>query len=195
MNLFIIGTSGCGKSTQADKIAKKYNLVHYSIGQILRDEIAAKSPIGLEAQSYVLEGKWVPNELIFRIITEKLQTINNNNFIIDGFPRQVDQMKEMDKYLANHQTKADYVIHLDITTQEIVDRRNAVAAKGGVFQQARPDENPEAIAARQKSYDESINLIFDYLNTDTSRLIRVDANRPIEPIFQDICLLLDKLLI
>ena len=187
MNLFIIGTSGCGKSTQADKIAQKYNLTHYSVGQILRDEISASSPIGLEAQEYVHQGKWIPNDIIFRIITEKLQLINNNNFIIDGFPRQVDQMKDMYKYLESKNTKADYVIHLDITTQEIIDRRQAVAQKGGVFQQNRPDENPETIAARQKSYEESINPIFEYL---TNRLIRINANRPIEPIFEDICKLL-----
>lgn len=195
MNLFIIGASGCGKSTQADKIAKKYNLTHYSTGQIFRDEIAAQSPIGLEAQEYVKQGKWIPNDIIFRIITEKLQAINNNNFIIDGFPRQVDQMIKMDEYLNSQNTKADFVIHLDITTQEIVARRQAVAQKGGTFQQNRPDETPEAIAARQKSYEESIDPIFEYLNKDTERLIRVDANRPIEPIFQDICLKLDQLLI
>lgn len=189
MNLFIIGPSGCGKSTQAKLIAEKFKLTHYSMGQIFRDEIAAKSPLGLEAQSYVDKGQWVPNELTFQMLTDNLEKINNSNFIVDGFPRQVDQMKDMDKYLSVKERKADAVIHLDITFDDIRARREAVAKKGGTFQENRSDETPEAIASRQKSYEDSINPIFDYLKTN-SRLMRIDANRPIEAIFEDICKLL-----
>lgn len=191
MNLFIIGPSGCGKSTQAKLIAEKFNLTHYSMGQIFRDEIAAKSPLGLEAQSYVDQGQWVPNELTFKMLIQNLEKINNKNFIVDGFPRQVDQMKDMDQYLFIKEEKTDAVIHLDITFDEIRARREAVASKGGAFQENRSDETPEAIARRQKSYEESINPIFNYLETShKERLIRVDASRSVEAIFEEISKLL-----
>lgn len=190
MNLFIIGPSGCGKSTQAKLIAEKFSLTHYSMGQIFRDEIAVKSPLGLEAQCYVDKGQWVPNELTFKMLIQNLEKINNKNFIIDGFPRHVDQMKDMDKYLFIKERKADAIIHLDITFDQIRARREAVAAKGDSFQENRSDETPEAIAARQKSYEDSIHPIFEYLKTDSKRLIRVDASRSIEAIFEEISKLL-----
>ncbi len=192
LNLFIIGPSGCGKSTQAKLIAEKYGLIHLSMGQLLRDEIAAKSPLGLEAQSYVEKGQWAPNELVFRILTANLEKVDNKNFIVDGFPRHIDQMKDMDNYLESKGRIANLIIHLDVTAQEIADRRQKVAQAGGTFQIGRNDETPEAIAARQKSYDDSITPIFEYLNQD-SRLLRVDGNRPIEPIFADTCLRIEKL--
>jgi adenylate kinase len=191
-NLFIIGFSGCGKSTQAKLIAEKYNLTHLSMGQLLRDEIASQTDLGKEAQSYVDQGKWAPNELVFRILTANLAKINNQNFIVDGFPRHVDQMKDMDTYLQEKDRIADLIIHLDVTAQEIADRRNKVAQVGGVFQTGRNDETPEAITARQKSYEESIEPIFEYLSQD-SRLFRIDGNRPVEPIFADIIIAIDKL--
>ncbi len=192
LNLFIIGPSGCGKSTQAKLVAEKYGLIHLSMGQLLRDEIAAQTSLGLEAQSYVEKGQWAPNELVFRILTANLERIDNKNFIVDGFPRHIDQMKDMDKYLESKGRIADLIIHLDVTAQEIANRRQKVAQAGGTFQTGRNDETPEAIAARQKSYDDSITPIFEYLNQN-SRLLGVDGNRPVEPIFADICLRIDNL--
>ena len=74
LNLFIIGPSGCGKSTQAKLIAAKYNLTHLSMGQILRDEMAAGTPEGLEAKSFVDSGTLVPEELTFKLLTFKYLT-------------------------------------------------------------------------------------------------------------------------
>lgn len=139
LNLFIIGPSGCGKSTQAKLIAEKYGLIHLSMGQLLRDEIAAKSPLGLEAQSYVEKGQWAPNELVFRILTANLEKVDNKNFIVDGFPRHIDQMKDMDNYLESKGRIANLIIHLDVTAQEIADRRQKVAQAGGTFQIGRND--------------------------------------------------------
>jgi adenylate kinase len=195
MNLFIIGPSGCGKSTQAKLIAEKYNLTHYSMGQLLRDEMASGSELGNEAKSYVDQGKWAPNELVFRILTAKLDQINNQDFSVDGFPSQIDQGIEMDKYLASKSQDMHAIIHLNVTAQEIQDRRQKQLEAGSRFSDAgRTDETPESIAARQKSYDDSINPIIEYYK-ESGKFWNIDGNRPIEPIFQDIASLLDKLLI
>jgi adenylate kinase len=194
MNLFIIGPSGCGKSTQAAKIAEKYKLSHFSMGELFRNKIKEDTDFAQKVSDYVNNGKWVPNEIVFSVLEPVLENINYSNFIIDGFPREVGQITYADEIFEKNGKKVDLVIHLDVTAQEIVDRRNKVAKDGGKFQENRNDETPEAIAERQKSYDDSINPIFDYLKED-NRLFRVDGNRPIDPIFEDICLLLDKLLI
>lgn len=183
INLFIIGPSGCGKSTQAKLIAAKYNLTHLSMGQILRDEMAAGTPEGLEAKSFVDSGTLVPEELTFKLLTGKLNQIGNKDFIIDGFPRSIGQGKFIEGYLAQVNEPLDLIIHLDVTFEEISARR----AKMGIeFQdQNRTDNTPEAMAARQKFYDDNNGLIMDYFGSK-GLVIQVDGNRPIEPIFADI---------
>ena len=183
LNLFIIGPSGCGKSTQAKLIAEKYHLTHLSMGQLLRDEIASKSDLGREAQSYIDVGKWVPDELAFRVLTASLQKINNSNFILDGFPRMIGQGIMIEDHLKNLNLPFSLIIHLDVTFEEILARRQK---KGDAFQdQSRTDNTPEAIAVRQKSYEETIGPIIEHYEP-TQKLFRVDGNRPVEPIFQDI---------
>jgi adenylate kinase len=183
LNLFIIGPSGCGKSTQAKLIAAKYNLTHLSMGQILRDEMAAGTPEGLEAKSFVDSGTLVPEELTFKLLTGKLNQIGNKDFIIDGFPRSLGQGQFIENYLAQVNEPLDLIIHLDVTFEEISARR----AKMGVeFQDKdRTDNTPEAMASRQKFYDDNNGLIMDYFSPK-GLILQVDGNRPIEPIFADI---------
>ena len=183
LNLFIIGPSGCGKSTQAKLIASKYGLTHLSMGQILRDEMAAGTPEGLEAKSFVDSGTLVPEELTFKLLTGKLNQISNKDFIIDGFPRSLGQGQFIEDYLAKVNEPLDLIIHLDVTFEEIQARR----AKMGVeFQDKdRTDNTPEAMAARQKFYDDNNGLIMNYFNPK-GLILQVDGNRPIEPIFADI---------
>jgi len=184
LNLFIIGPSGCGKSTQAKLIAAKYNLTHLSMGQLLRDEIAAGSELGLKAKSIVDSGNLVPDEIAFAILTSNLEKINNQNFIIDGFPRILTQGQFIENYLAEKNQPLDLIIHLDVTFEEINARR---AKLGAEFQDKnRTDATPEAMAARQKFYDDNNGIIMDYFQ-NKNLLFRTDGNRPIEPIFEDIC--------
>jgi adenylate kinase len=183
LNLFIIGPSGCGKSTQAKLIAAKYNLTHLSMGQILRDEMAAGSPEGLEAKSFVDSGTLVPEELTFKLLTGKLNQIGNKDFIIDGFPRSLGQGQFIENYLAQVNEPLDLIIHLDVTFEEISARR---AKMGAEFQDKdRTDNTPEAMAARQKFYDDNNGLIMNYFSPK-GLILQVDGNRPIEPIFADI---------
>ncbi len=183
LNLFIIGPSGCGKSTQAKLIAVKHGLTHLSMGQLLRDEIAAGSVEGLQAKNYIDNGNLVPEELSYKVLTNALIKINNKDFIIDGFPRTFLQGQFIENYLITQNESLDLIIHLDVTFEEIQSRR---AAMGTEFQDKnRTDNTPEAMAARQKFYDENNGLIMNYFQPK-NLVFRVDGNRPIEPIFADI---------
>jgi len=190
LNLFIIGPSGCGKSTQAKLIAEKYGLVHLSMGQLLRDEIASASEIGLKAEFFIDNGNLVPDEIAFPILITNLAKINNQNFVIDGFPRILDQGQFVENYLAIQNHPIDLVIHLDVTFEEIQIRR----AKLGInFQdQDRTDNTPEAIADRQSFYDNNNGSIMNYFQSK-NLLFRVNGDRSIQPIFQDISDKIDKL--
>ena len=192
LNLFIIGPSGCGKSTQAKLIAEKYNLTHLSMGQLLRDKIASDSPLGAKLKSYVDSGAWVPDDLIFEILLLELNKLENQNFIVDGFPRVLNQGKFIEHYLTKEREKPlSLIIHLDVTFEEIMARRNRL---GQNFQDTnRTDNTPEAVAKRQASYDETIEPIKDYFSS-VNKLFNVDGNRPVEPIFADICQKIDGLM-
>lgn len=190
LNLFIIGPSGCGKSTQAELIAKKYNLTHISTGQLLRDEIAAGSGFGLEAKSYIDQGKLVPDDLVFDVLVAKLKTINYQNFILDGFPRLLNQGKIVEYFLKKQQQPFSLLIHLTVSFAEITARR---AKMGDEFQDKdRSDNTPEAIASRQQFYDDGITPIREYFKSK-GIFFDADGNRPIEPIFEDICKAIDKI--
>ncbi|MCX6726516.1 MAG: nucleoside monophosphate kinase [Candidatus Shapirobacteria bacterium] len=190
LNLFIIGPSGCGKSTQAKLIAEKYHLTHISVGQLFRDEIAASSGFGIEAKKYVDEGVWVPDDLVFDVLLSKLKTIDYKNFIIDGFPRVLNQGRVMEFYLRKNNLPFSLLIHLDVTFQEIINRRLKI---GEEFQDKdRTDNSPEDVAARQKSYDDTIGSIKEYFKTK-DKLFEVDGNRPVEPIFEDIVKEIEKI--
>jgi adenylate kinase len=184
LNLFIIGPSGCGKSTQAKLIAEKYGLTHLSTGQLLRDEISSSSELGLKAKSYIDAGNLVPDEIVFEILTSNFAKLNNQDFIVDGFPRMLSQGQFIENYLSSQNQPLDLIIHLDVSFEEIQARR----AKMGVdFQDKnRTDNTPEAMAARQKFYDDNNDLIMNYFQSK-NLLFRTDGNRPIEPIFNDIC--------
>lgn len=190
LNLFIIGPSGCGKSTQAKLIAEKYNLTHLSMGQILRDEIANGSGFGDEAKSYIDSGTWVPDDLVFDVLISKLKSIDYQNFIIDGFPRVLNQGKYMEYYLKKKDLPFSLLIHLSVTFEEITARRNKL---GQEFQDSnRTDNTLEAITSRQQFYDDGITPIREYFESK-GLFVDIDGNRPIEPIFADICEEIDKI--
>ena len=190
LNLFIIGPSGCGKSTQAKLIAEKYKLTHISMGQLLRDEITKNSGFGLEAKKYVDEGQLCPDDLIFDILIAHLKTLDYKNFIVDGFPRVLNQGRIIEFYLRKNNMPISGVIHLSVTFAEITARR---AKAGDSFQEkSRTDNTPEDIANRQKFYDDNIDSIRDYFKRK-SEFIDIDGNRPIEPIFEDIVKAIDSI--
>jgi adenylate kinase len=192
LNLFIIGPSGCGKSTQAKLVAEKYNLTHISMGQLLRDEIAAKSGFGDEAKSYIDDGKLVPDDLIFDILINKLNAIGNQNFIIDGFPRVLNQGKFMEFYLKKKDLPFSLLLHLSVTFEEITARRLKAGSEFQKEDAGRTDNTPEAIASRQKFYDDGITPIREYFES-RQKFFDVDGNRPIEPIFEDIVKKIDQI--
>lgn len=192
LNLFIIGASGCGKSTQAQLVADKYHLQHLSMGELLRQEIDSGSDLGLKAKGFVDQGMPVPDEITIPILLSALNKIANQNFIVDGFPRLLEQGQSVDAYLEKVNHPTCLVIHLLVDFLEIVKRRQKL---GENFQdQNRTDNTPEAIANRQKIlYEKEINPILGYYRSH-GKLFEVDGNRPVEPIFNDICQKIDTLI-
>lgn len=190
LNLFIIGPSGCGKTTQARMIAEKYGLTHISMGQLLRDEIVKKSGFGLEAKGYIDNGKLVPDDLVFDVLISHLKTLEYKNFIVDGFPRVLNQGRIVEFYLRKNNSPLTALIHLTLSFKQIKDRREKA---GDEFQDKnRIDNDPQDIINRQKFYDDNIEGIKDYF-VSKGKFIDIDGNRPVQPIFEDIVKEIEKI--
>ena len=118
MKIVLLGPPGSGKGTQANLICEKYNLPHISTGDIFRENIANKTPLGVKAKEYIDKGSLVPDELTISIVVDRLKQPDcKKGFVFDGFPRNLSQAKALDKMV-----ELDKAIMIYLDDEEIVRR-------------------------------------------------------------------------
>lgn len=155
----IIGAPGSGKTTDAELIAQKNeNITHYSTGDMLRAEVASGSEIGKELDSYMSKGNIVPIEIVIKTIIHAIKSSSTELVIIDGYPRSLEQMIELDSYLSNEDSlELMSVIEVAVSEQTARDR---------VLGRARgSDDNNEVFNNRMKVYTEPLNEIKAFYNS------------------------------
>jgi adenylate kinase len=124
MNIVLLGPPGSGKGTQAKSIAAKYNLTHLSTGDVFREAITNRTPLGIEIKGFVESGKLVPDELVSEVVFEKIGSLKSG-FLLDGYPRTVDQAKALAVFSAAKQLPIDIVLLFDVNFPELVKRLSA----------------------------------------------------------------------
>ena len=122
MKLILFGPPGAGKGTQANFIAEKYNVAHISTGDLLREAVKNKTEVGLRAKSFMDKGELVPDSVVIEIIKQKLTSLIDMKFMLDGFPRTVPQAEALDKMLGELGVNLDVVVFLDVDDEEVVQR-------------------------------------------------------------------------
>ena len=158
MNIVIFGPPGAGKGTQSKFIVNKYNLYQLSTGDLLRNEIKNKTELGSEISSIMNAGELVSDNIVSELI-EKFVSNNKykNKIIFDGYPRNLEQAKNLDKMLRLHGQKIDVVLKLSVTLatvkKRILERHN---------QEKREDDNEEIAIKRYKTYENSSLPVLDY---------------------------------
>ena len=158
MNIVIFGPPGAGKGTQSKFIVNKYNLYQLSTGDLLRNEIKNKTELGSKISSIMNAGDLVSDNIVSELI-EKFVSNNEykNKIIFDGYPRNLEQAKNLDKMLRSHGQKIDIVLKLSVTLEtvkkRILERQN---------QEKRADDNEEIAIKRYKTYENSSLPILDY---------------------------------
>lgn len=124
INLILFGPPGSGKGTQAVKLARQFNLLHISTGDLFRSELKNETPLGMEAKKYMDKGELVPDEVTIGMLSNKLDEYARkvDGFIFDGFPRTQPQAEALDKLLDLKDTSISLVLALEVPEEEIVQR-------------------------------------------------------------------------
>ncbi|MBI4376123.1 MAG: adenylate kinase [Elusimicrobia bacterium] len=121
MIVILLGAPGSGKGTQSRILSGKYGFKHLATGDIFRGEIAAKTPLGIKAAEYVKSGKLVPDEIVTEMVAGRLE-LNGEKYLLDGFPRNVEQAQALAHFLSKQNESADVVIFMNLPKQEAMKR-------------------------------------------------------------------------
>ena len=167
MNIIIFGPPGAGKGTQSKFIEKKYNLLQLSTGELLRNEIKNKTQLGLEISSIINSGDLVSDEIVSKLIEKYISDQKNKQrLIFDGYPRNLDQAKNLDKLLKKYNQQIDIVLKLSVSLETI--KKRITERKS---QEQRTDDSDEIAIKRFKTYELSSEPVLDYYKQ--SNLLKV----------------------
>lgn len=158
-NLILFGPPGSGKGTQSDRLVEKYGLIHLSTGNLLREEIAHKTPLGKEAKKFIDHGQLVPDDVVIAMVGSFFDKHKNaNGFLFDGFPRTVAQAQALDKLLSFKKTDIAIVLALDVTESELINRLLNRGKTSG-----RSDDSDETVIKKRFSvYTNETSPVADY---------------------------------
>lgn len=207
MKIILLGAPGCGKGTQAALIAEKYNIPHISTGDLFRENIANKTPLGVKVKAIMDAGDLCPDDLTIELIKDRLSKPDcKNGYLLDGFPRNLVQARALDTFDAPA-TIIDIDVDLSAVEKRITGRRSCPKC-GGSFHVdfignvktcptcggelvIRKDDNPETVKERLSVYVGQTAPLIDYYSAQ-GKLVRVDGNRSIDEVFNQIVKVLDK---
>jgi adenylate kinase len=208
MNLILLGPPGAGKGTQAARITEKYNIPQISTGDIFRDNIKNGTELGYKAQEYMNRGELVPDFLVIAIAFKRLDEPDcENGFLLDGFPRTIEQATALDEYLAKHHKKIDHVLYVFAEPELIMKRmagrvvcRNCGASyhtvtlppnKEGICDLCggelfhREDDNPETVKNRMEVYQAQTRPLIEFYK-EAGTLVPLDGIQDVDVLFAQI---------
>ncbi|MCR8969712.1 adenylate kinase [Facklamia sp. 7083-14-GEN3] len=217
MNILLMGLPGAGKGTQSEQITQDYPVVHIATGDIFRQAIKDETPLGLEAKSYTDNGNLVPDEITNGLVKERLNQndVKENGFMLDGYPRTLQQARALSDNLESLDSKIDAVIYIDVDPEVLKERlsgriicgscgasyhkiynppkvENTCDSCGAHDFYQREDDKPEKVAHRINLQMESIQPILAYYE-ELGLLHRVSGENSIDQVYSKIQEILSKL--
>ena len=160
MNIILLGAPGSGKGTQSIILNKKLGLVQLSTGEIIRENIEKKTKLGLQVKNLVDNGEFVSDEIILSIISKRISEDDcSKGFILDGFPRNLNQASKFDEILLEKDKKINFVIELNVSKENLYKRIENRAIESN---EARADDKEEILKNRLNIYDEQTKPLVPY---------------------------------
>jgi adenylate kinase len=205
MRIVFLGPPGSGKGTQAQILAQKLEIPQVSTGDLLRDAVTQDTAVGRKAKTYMEKGELVPDAVVIDVVRERIET--EEEFILDGFPRNVQQAEALDQVLSELRLPLDKVVNIEVPLRTLVERLsgrltcskcNAIYhvkynlpkkericdVCGGTLYQ-RSDDTEAAITQRFETYKKQTEPLIQYYG-ERKNLIEIDGTRIIEDIADDI---------
>lgn len=201
MKIVLLGAPGAGKGTQAVRLAERYNVPHISTGDIFRKNIKERTPIGIEAKSYIDKGQLVPDEVTIKIVRDRLNADDcKNGYLLDGFPRNVLQAKALDEF-----SEVEKVVNIDVPLHKLMNRitgrrvcgkcgesyhvdyldgKKECGKCGGDLMQ-RADDNEETVRSRLDVYVAQTAPLVDYYK-GRGVLVDIDGDGSVDDVFATI---------
>lgn len=215
MNIILMGLPGAGKGTQASEIVKKFPIPHISTGDMFRKAIKEETELGKEAKSYMDRGELVPDEVTVGIVKERISEDDaKKGFLLDGFPRTIDQAESLSQIMSELDREIDAVINIEVPEEELMNRLTGrrICEKcgttyhlvfnppkvdgicdidGGKLYQ-REDDNPETVSNRLSVNVKQSKPILEYYN-NKGVLKNIDGSKDIDEVTNDVIDILDHL--
>ncbi|MDY7020556.1 MAG: adenylate kinase [Cyanobacteriota bacterium] len=177
MRLVILGGPGAGKGTQASRIAQNFDIPDIATGDVLREAIAMKTELGVQAQTYVESGEFVPDEIMIEFIRQRLlQPDVSEGWLLDGYPRTAFQAEELDFLLEELDQRLDWAIYLNVPEEVLASR---------TIQRLRSDDKPLIIRRKVELFHQRTMPILEYYSM-RDRLLDIDGDRSPENVTEDI---------
>ena len=187
LNIILFGAPGCGKGTQAARLAEHYDLYHISTGEVLRGEIAAGTELGETAKNIIDKGHLIPDELMISILASKLDSLaGGNGVIFDGFPRTIAQAEALKAMLNERGQDVVAMIELDVPEEELMTRLLKRGQETG-----RADDNEETIKRRLVVYNEQTSPLKEWYKNDGKHCY-INGLGELDRIFADIVAAIDS---
>ncbi|MBN6152104.1 adenylate kinase [Xanthomonas sp. AmX2] len=170
MRLVLLGPPGSGKGTQAARLKDTLKIPHISTGDLLRAEVAAGTPLGVQAKEVMARGDLVSDDILLGMLESRLGREDvGNGFILDGYPRNLAQASALDELLAKLGQPLNAVVQLDVPTELLVER-----IAGRAKAEGREDDNPESVRKRLQVYNDSTAPVIGFYDK-RGTLARVDG--------------------
>lgn len=202
MNIVLLGAPGAGKGTQAAKLVEEFKTPHISTGDMLRAAVAAGTPLGQKAKTYMDAGELVPDEVIIGLVIDRLQEPDTDaGFILDGFPRTSAQAVALDAELGKLERPLDAALLVDVDAEVIIKRltsrrmckecgyigsvADASCPKCGGEMYQRDDDNEATVRNRLDVYEKSTSPLIDYYR-GSELLITIDGDRDPNEVYADV---------
>ncbi|HWB28415.1 MAG TPA: adenylate kinase [Chitinophagaceae bacterium] len=178
-NIILFGPPGSGKGTQSEKLISAYGLKHLSTGDLLRSEIQAKTPLGLEAKSFIDKGILVPDEVVIGMISSALEANPKaKGFLFDGFPRTEAQAQALDKLLKLKNTEIGVVLALSVSEEELIKR----LLNRGLTSGRSDDSNESVIKDRIAEYHKKTSAVADHYKK-FDKVVNIKGEGTVDEIF------------
>ena len=189
MNVILFGAPGAGKGTQANFLINEFDLTQISTGDMLREAVKSKTELGKKVETIMANGDLVPDDIIFSLISNRLNNQDTKNgFILDGFPRNLNQAQKLDEILYDVNTHLDFVFHIDVEEAILTSRIENRAKQEKV---TRKDDTSSVLIERLKVYNRETKPVLEYYSSQNILSV-IDGMGTIEEVSSNITMIIKR---